>query len=110
MNPSDYKFEIGDKVITTYGEAGEIVDICTCEQCVKRGFHEPVWLDEYGDKHYITNYMADCGFEEFYKIGNYRFNSLFNRGLVERTIIHHENMLERYKKMLKVIDEYAKEA
>ena len=103
-------FEIGDKVVTTFGEVGHIVDICKCEYCVERGFFEPIWEeDEYGDRHYITCYMADSGFDDFVQIGKYRFDHVLNTDLAMRTIAHHEKMLARWKKQLTVIDEIEKE-
>ena len=106
MKPNDYKFEIGDKVITVYGEVGRIVDICKCDSCIKRGFREPIWLEDLsGDRHYITNYMADTGFDEFYQIGEYRFDNPFAKSLVGQAIAHHERMLARYQEGLRVIEE-----
>ena len=34
-------FKIGDEVITSTGEIGRIVGICTCDLCKRRGFYEP---------------------------------------------------------------------
>lgn len=109
MKPSDYEFNIGDKVITTFGEVGEIVDICKCEHCVKRGFHEPVWVDEYGNKHWIGSYMAEHGFDMFYQIGKYKFDNVLNVGYVEREIARYEDLAARWKKRQKVLEELAKE-
>lgn len=109
MKPNEYEFKVGDKVITTYGEVGHIVDICKCESCVERGFFEPVWVEETtGEKRYITNWEAENGFNEYYQIGEYTFNKLFNRGLVIREIEDLEARLEKYEKMLSVIDELSK--
>lgn len=75
MKPSDYKFNVGDKVITTTGETGVITHICDCTYCFSRGFYEPTWVnDEDGEKHYITLYDAETGFTDYYKIGEYRFS------------------------------------
>ena len=41
MNIKDYKFNVGDEVITTDGQHGKIVEICNCESCRSRGFLEP---------------------------------------------------------------------
>ena len=110
MKPSEYEFNIGDKVITTYGEVGVIVDICKCEMCVKRGFYEPTWVED-GRliRRYITNCDATDGFSEYYQIGKYKFNSLFNKGLVTREIAGLEKRLAKYKKMLAVIEELSGE-
>ena len=110
MKPGDYEFNIGDEVVTTFGEVGRITDICKCEACKKRGFHEPIWTEDgYGDKHYITTYMAEDGFEEFYQIGKYRFNKLFNKNYVKREIADYENQLRRWRGRLAVIEALEKE-
>ena len=110
MKPSDYEFKIGDKVITTYGEVGHITDICECEMCQLRGFNEPVWVeDATGEEHYITNWEAEYGFNEYYQIGEYRFNKLFNKGLVVREIERLESELAKWEGMLDVIKELEKE-
>lgn len=101
----NYKFKVGDKVITTFGEVGEIVDICTCDSCKKRGFYEPRWVDEYGEEHYITIWDAKTGFDMFYQIGEYKFNSLFNKDYITREIAHHECELAKWRKMMAVIKE-----
>lgn len=105
MDIKDYEFEIGDKVITTEGEFGKIVDICRCDRCQKRGFYEPIWAKD-GDKyqHYITNYDAECGFCGFYRIGKYKFND-FDKGEILRGMAYCEDELKRLRKQLKVIEE-----
>ena len=70
----EYKFEIGDEVITSYGETGKVIDICECEQCAERGFYELiVRYDGYTD--WITIGEAKNGFENYYQIGKYIFGN-----------------------------------
>lgn len=105
MDISEYKFKVGDEVITVDGERGEIVSICDCEECEKRGFHEPVWRDWYDDDtSYITDIVAKGGFRRFYKIGVYRFNE-FNRSWVEDRILTLEDKLAKLRGQLRTIDE-----
>ena len=111
MNPSDYKFEVGDKIVTTFGETGKIVSICDCDMCARRGFYEPRWVrDETGDERYITKYDAECNFDDYRQIGKYRFNNAFNKSFVSRRINECEAELQQYKNQLKVIEEFEKEA
>lgn len=106
MNIGDYKFKVGDEVITIDGERGEIVYICDCDQCKARGFHEPVWRNEYDDEEeeYISEYEAARGFRNYYKIGEYRFNKL-QREWIERLINKREVQLERLRNQYRVICE-----
>lgn len=99
----NYKFKVGDKVITTFGEVGEITSICDCKSCKIRGFYEPCWVDEYGEEHYITIWDAKSGFDGFYQIGEYKFNSLFNKNYVTREIVDRELELLKWRKRLRVI-------
>lgn len=70
----EYKFKIGDEVITSYGETGKIIDICECDMCAERGFYElVVKYDDYTD--WITVSEAKNGFENYYKIGGYTFGN-----------------------------------
>lgn len=105
----NYDFNIGDKVISIEGEVGEIVDICMCEECEKRGFYEPIWVmdrennsKDYYER-YIPFYQAQTGFPGFYQIGKYHFND-FDKDEVLREIKYHENRLEQLKQQLKVIE------
>lgn len=104
MTPEYYDFKIGDLVITTYGELGHIIDICECAECNKRGFHEPTWMDLYGRHHYITDYDASCGFKDFYRIGEYRFNRNFDKPEVVQMIKNAEKTVNELRKQLHVIE------
>lgn len=104
MNIKDYKFEVGDKVITTEGETGKITHICTCDNCNSRGFHELFWVNDYNTEDCITKYQAETGFNGFYQIGSYRFND-FDKDEVLRDMAYHEEELKRLKKQLKLIEE-----
>ena len=108
MKVNEYKFNIGDEVITIDGHRGEIIDICECERCQDRGFCEPMWENETGDEEYITIHDAERGFDNFYKIGNYRFNKL-RRDLVEHDITTHELIIAGLRKQLETIDELENE-
>lgn len=105
MNFKDYKFEIGDTVITTFGEIGKIVGFCTCERCAERGYFEPMWMKFDGDNvDYITIYEAEIGFSRFYQIGKYYFNS-FDKDTVIQLIHNHEKDLKHLKDQLAIIEE-----
>lgn len=103
-NGRDYKFEIGDTVITTFGEIGEIDDICTCERCTERGFYEYSWVDSNGKRHYITVYDADREFYNFYRIGNYRFNKLFYKTMINNLIEEHKQEIKKLEHQLFVME------
>ena len=105
MNIRDYNFKIGDKVITVEGQIGEIVNICDCEECRRRGFCEPMWKrpDDYY-VNYITIYQAESGFPGFYQIGRYHFND-FDKDEVLRQITCYEEKLIKLKKQLSFIEE-----
>ena len=106
MNIKDYKFNIGDIVITTEGETGKIVDVCKCSWCAERGFYEPIWVEDSDDSYYdyITYMEAELGFKRFYQIGKYRFND-FDKGEVLRSMVSCEDELKQLRKQLKLIEE-----
>lgn len=103
MDIKDYKFNVGDKVITTEGVTGKITSICTCEDCTERGFFEPFWVGSDGGVHCISIYDAKCKFPGYYQIGEYRFHD-FDKGEVLLEMGHHEKELMRLKKQLQVIE------
>lgn len=106
MDIKNYKFEIGDKVITVLGETGKIVDICKCDSCAKRGFYEPVWANDENDwEEYITVHQAEFGFNNFYQIGKYHFSD-FDKAQVLRTMARYEDELKLLRKQLKIIEEH----
>ena len=104
-NLQDYKFNIGDEVITTDGMRGTITDICECDRCKDRGFCEPVWVDECGNENFITDYSIAAGAPGYYKIGAYRFRE-FDKESVLMDIEFYEAELARHKKHLQFIEEY----
>ena len=105
MDIKEYKFKIGDDVITTDGKRGKIFDICTCSQCLERGFCEPIWITEDdNDRNYITIETAIRGFREYYQIGEYRFND-FDKSEILGTMALYEKELKQLKKQLKVIED-----
>lgn len=108
MDIKDYKFNVGDRVITTEGETGRITCICTCDNCKSRGFYEVFWIrdndvsDAWDED--ITIYQAKNGFKGYYQIGEYRFNNL-DKEKVIRDINNCEDKLKRLRKQLRVIEE-----
>ena len=104
MDIKDYRFKVGDEVITTEGVRGEITDICKCSSCQRRGFYEPTWVDDDGYYEYITKWDAECSFKGYYKIGDYYFEH-FDKGKVLRAIADYEDGLKKLKKQLKLIEE-----
>lgn len=109
MDIKDYKFNVGDTVITTDGKKGKIVDICTCSQCVGRGFYEPTWIaEDDNEKEYITIGTAICGFSRYYQIGEYRFHN-FDKSEILQDMAYYEKKLKQLKKQLKVINEFESE-
>ena len=70
-------FKVGDEVITSTGEVGRIIDICTCDKCRKRGFYEPKVEVEIGNNSiYITDNDKRNNFNSFYKIGDKVFGNI----------------------------------
>lgn len=85
MNIKDYKFNVGDEVITTDGRHGKIVEICNCESCRSRGFLEPFWQPfDGGTEVCISIGVADADFDGYYRIGKYRFNEFDKTGVLRR--------------------------
>lgn len=104
MNISDYKFELGDEVITISGKRGTIVRVCDCKMCTARGFYEPVYLID-GETHedYISDFEAELGFLSFYKIGKYYFNE-FDRDGELSELKRCEKYMEILRKRLAFMD------
>ena len=76
-------FKVGDEVITSTGEVGKIIDICTCDKCRKRGFYEPTVEVEIGNNSiYITDNDKRNNFSSFYKIGDKVFGNLDEEDLL----------------------------
>lgn len=70
-------FQVGDEVVTSTGEVGKIIDICTCDNCKERGFYEPKVEVEIGSGAiYITDNDKRVNFRSFYKIGDQVFGNL----------------------------------
>ena len=108
MEIGDYKFNIGDEVITADGTRGEIINICECDNCKERGFYEPVYRDEEDGEIWISDFEAKRGFNHFYKIGNYTFGNL-HRKPVENKITYLEERLVQLRKQLALVEELEKE-
>ena len=108
MDIKDYKFNVGERVITTEGETGRITHVCTCDNCKNRGFYEVFWINDNDvssiwDEN-ITRYQAENGFKGYYQIGEYRFNDL-DKEKVIRDINNCEDELKRLRKQLRFIEE-----
>lgn len=104
MDIKDYIFNVGDKVITTEGETGRIVHVCTCDNCKNRCFNEVFWVNDYDlSEDDITRYQAEHGFKGYYQIGNYYFNDL-NKTEVLKNIEYHEKELKRLRNQLGVVE------
>lgn len=97
-----YDFKIGDKIITSDGREGVIQQICTCHKCKERGFYEPVALMDDGENLYITAYCKDCGFDDFFQIGDYVFGNLDEYN-VRTSIEKWDQHLSQLHKQLKLI-------
>lgn len=93
-NELTYGFKIGDEVITNDGRVGEIIDICTCDACKKRGFYEPEIQYNNGETDYIMISAKNNGFKNFYKIGDRVFGNLDEERLVLRIVARKEEMEE----------------
>ncbi len=108
-----YDFQIGDEVITVDGVRGKVVNICTCVYCQRRGFYEPIWIaddDEKMYEHNISNWDASNGFDEYYKIGKYRFNNpLCKSEVFINEITYHKRKIAKIKSQMKVIRELLEE-
>lgn len=108
-----YDFKVGDEVITTDGVRGKIVDICTCVYCQRRGFYEPIWVADDDEEMYeqqISDWDASNGFDEYYKIGKYRFNnSLCKAEVFMNGIAYHEKEIAKIKSRMKVVQELLEE-
>lgn len=103
MNIGDYKFNVGDEVVSIWGERGKITHICDCDKCRERGFFEPFWRSD-EDENYISEWEAAHGFPSYYKIGKYYFNKLDKEYIIQ-AINYQEERLEQYRKRLRVIEE-----
>lgn len=70
-------FKVGDEVITSTGEVGRIIDICTCDRCRERGFYEPTVEVKIGNNSiYITDNDKRNNFSSFYNIGDKVFGNI----------------------------------
>lgn len=79
-----YTFKVGDKVITSTGKVGTIINICTCDSCKRRGFYEPRVDVEIGSGSiWITDNDKRLNFKSFYKIGDQVFGNID-----EQSILH----------------------
>lgn len=88
-------FKMGDMVITSTGETGLITDICTCDNCKKRGFYEPVVATRIGtNKIYITDNDKRVNFRSFYKIGNKVFGNI-DEDVVDYKLTANEESMEK---------------
>ena len=61
----------GDYVETLDGRVGYIKGICRCEECMRRGFYEPIVHFTDGEEDCITKYEAENGFKSYKRIGRW---------------------------------------
>lgn len=92
-------FKIGDKVITADGRKGVISDICTCNKCKERGFYEPTIMLDDGDELYITNFEKECGFTEYYQIGDRVFGNIDEYNVIEDIERYKHNLAQLHKQL-----------
>lgn len=105
MDIKDYKFDVGDEVITVDGRHGKIVDICDCEMCRSRGFLEPFWQPfDGGTEVCISVDIASADFDGYYRIGKYRFND-FDKSSVLQHISDRESELCKLNAQLTFIEQ-----
>ena len=83
MDIKDYKFNVGDSVVTTDGVVGQITSICRCEYCERRGFYEITWSNDVNVED-ISLYEAQDGFRGYWRIGKYRFHEFDREWVKER--------------------------
>ena len=81
---NEYKFNIGDEVITADGWCGEIISFCDCSRCKERGFFEPIveWQD--GSVDWIPDLVCHNNFSNYYKIGDYVFGNIHLEDVKEK--------------------------
>ena len=109
MDINNYKFEIGDEVITTKGKRGRIIGFCSCGSCEKIDFLEPVWIREDDNvKDYITIHQAEFGFGGYHRIGKYRFND-FDKDKILESMNWCRKELKQLQKQLDLIESVEKE-
>lgn len=98
-----YRFKIGDQVITSAGEVGTIKDICTCEKCKERGFFEPRIETEIGNwSIWITNTDKEDGFKSFYKIGDHIFGNIDEQDVLDN-IEYKKDSIRDLQKQVKTL-------
>ena len=109
-NDLTYGFKVGDQVITSTGQVGKIIDICTCDKCKEREFYEPVVEVEIGNGSiWITDNDKKVGFKSFYKIGDQVFGNLDEDdvlediGITKREIRELQEELIQYDAQLNVV-------
>ena len=93
-------FKIGDEVITSTGEIGRIVGICTCDLCKRRGFYEPRVEFIIGGARYISNKDKKDNFRSYYKIGDKIYGNIDEDGIKDEDEI--KDQINKLK--IKLID------
>jgi hypothetical protein len=77
-------FKVGDHVVTSSGQVGIITDICTCDQCKKRGFYEPKVEVTIGTGSiYITDNDRRVNFISFYRIGDHIYGNIDEDSVID---------------------------
>lgn len=107
MKHEEIKFSIGSYIEDVYGNKGYVKDFCTCAECQKRGFFEPI-VDYSDSEEYVTQYMCEHPEEFFSKIGAFDVQAYKNEKIdFENGSIDITNSIieENIKNVFKVVCE-----
>ena len=82
MNKNKICINVGDYVEDVYGNVGYIKEVCTCNMCKERGFHEPIVQFKDGTV-YITKHMYENIEQNYDRIGSYDLKAMREKKNVE---------------------------
>ena len=91
---NEYKFNIGDEVITEDGSVGEIFFICDCSTCKNRGFGKTKIIFGYNDINEITYEDVDTIFKGYVKIGEYNVAEMRLKKLKDEICVYNSKLYE----------------
>jgi hypothetical protein len=107
---TEYKFAVGDRVITASGRKGTIVNVCSCKYCQERGFLEPeVKYDDSDYRDYIMLCDLENHFKSFYSIGDYIFGNLIPYEELEMQAQRKKQELEYLNQQINTIKQLTKD-